>query len=193
MWCCNWQISNAFSAAGELGSGVIRVLGPADFRVQPWANGRGETVELARKDGPGGMVWRISVATVAENGPFSRFPGIWRSLTVIAGPGFRISGDGVDLAATPLVPVEFSGDAAVAASGVAGVSRDFNVMVAGGGPGAVAVHHGPGRLDGPGAVYALEPATVAGMAVPAGHLALADGSAAVAGGRWIGVRLRVPG
>lgn len=145
-------------------------------------------MELARKGGSGGFLWRISVATVAEDGPFSRFPGIWRSLTVIEGPGFRISGDGVDVRADLLKPVDFPGDAVVAASGVAGISRDFNVMVAGGGPGAVVVHHGPGRLAGPGAVYALDAVTVDGTAIPAGHLALAD-AAAVGGGRWIGVRL----
>lgn len=168
---------------------MIRVLGPSDFVVQPWANGRGETVELARKGGSGGLLWRISVATVAEDGPFSRFPGIWRSLTVIEGPGFRISGDGVDVRADLLKPVDFPGDAVVAASEVTGISRDFNVMVAGGGPGAVQVHHAPGRLDRPGAVYALDAVTVGGVAVPPGHLALTDASEGVQDGRWIGVRL----
>jgi environmental stress-induced protein Ves len=170
---------------------VIRVLGPSDFVIQPWANGRGETVELARKGDSGGFLWRISVATVAEDGPFSRFPGIWRSLTVIEGPGFRILGDGVDVRAEPLMPVDFPGDAAVAASEVAAISRDFNVMVAGGGPGAVTVHEGAGRLDVPGAVYALDPVTVGGTAVPVGHLALTDAPEGVQGGRWIGVRLPV--
>jgi hypothetical protein len=146
-------------------------------------------VELARKGGSGGFLWRISVATVAEDGPFSRFPGIWRSLTVIEGPGFRIVGEDVNLRADLLQPVDFSGDATVAARGVSGVSRDFNVMVAGGGPGAVAVHHGPGRLSGPGAVYALEAADVGGTAVVAGQLALSDAAVGVSAGLWIGVRL----
>jgi hypothetical protein len=168
---------------------MIRVLGPSDYVVQPWANGRGETLELARKWGDGGFLWRISVATVAGDGPFSRFPGIWRSLTVIDGPGFRIVGEGVDLQAALLRPVGFSGDAMVAACGVTGASRDFNVMVAGGWTGAVAVHRGADRLDGPGAVYALEAAEVGGAAVAAGHLALSDAAVGVSGALWIGVRL----
>lgn len=168
---------------------MIRVLGPSDYVTQPWANGRGETLELARREGAGGFLWRISIATVAEDGPFSRFPGIWRSLTVIEGPGFGISGDGLELRAEPLRPVDFPGDAAVAASGVTGLSRDFNVMVAGGGPGAVRVRRGPGRLAGPGAAHALAPLTVGGTAVPAGHLVLCPDGAAIDGNLWIAVRL----
>ena len=111
---------------------MIRHLRPADYKVQRWANGRGETVEIARADGPGGMLWRLSVAQVVEDGSFSLFPGVLRSLTVIEGPGFFLRGDGVDLRADPLVPVAFSGDVAIRAEGVTAPSRDFNVMVAAG-------------------------------------------------------------
>ena len=45
-------------------------LTQADYRIQPWANGRGQTVELARADDAQGMVWRLSVAAVVEDGPF---------------------------------------------------------------------------------------------------------------------------
>lgn len=109
---------------------MIRHLRPADYRVQRWANGRGETVEIARADGPEGLRWRLSVAQVVEDGAFSRFPGILRSLTVIDGPGFFLRGEGIDLRAGPLAPVAFSGDAAIRAEGVTAPSRDFNVMVA---------------------------------------------------------------
>ena len=76
---------------------MIRHLTPAGYRRQPWANGRGVTVELARADGPDGLIWRLSMATVAEDGPFSLFPGIERNLTVISGPGFHLRGDGIAL------------------------------------------------------------------------------------------------
>lgn len=109
---------------------MIRHLRPADYRVQRWANGRGETVEIARADGPEGMLWRLSVAQVVEDGAFSLFPGIHRSLTVIEGPGFQLRGEGLDLRADSLVPVAFSGDLAIRAEGVTAPSRDFNVMVA---------------------------------------------------------------
>ncbi len=93
-------------------------------RPMPWANGRGTTVEMLREEG-----LRLSVAVVAEDGPFSVFPGIDRVLTVISGPGFRLAG-AVRLHCLPLLPVAFPGDAAVRAEGVAAASEDFNVMVA---------------------------------------------------------------
>lgn len=115
---------------------MIRHLTLADYRAQPWANGRGETLELCRRDGRDGMLWRLSVASVAEDGEFSCFPGIERSLTVIDGPGFDLVGDGLRLRADPMVPVAFPGDLAVRAEGVSAPSRDFNLMVARGRVGA---------------------------------------------------------
>lgn len=109
----------------------MRRLTPADYTRQPWKNGKGETVELARADRDGGMMWRLSMATVAEDGPFSVFPGIERNLTVLEGPGFRLVGDGIDLPCLPLSPVAFPGDVPVQAIQTGGkVSFDFNVMTA---------------------------------------------------------------
>ena len=72
---------------------MIRHLGPPDFRVMPWANGRGHTTEMWREDRDGALLWRLSRAAVAEDGPFSLFAGVDRSLTVISGPGFDLVGD----------------------------------------------------------------------------------------------------
>lgn len=176
---------------------MFRHLTPADYRTQPWANGRGQTVELARQDGPEGMLWRLSVATVAENGPFSRFPGIRRNLTVIDGPGFRIRGDGIDLDAAPLSPVAFPGDATVSAEGVTGPSRDFNVMTSAALPPPV-VWLASGDIPGNGltAIYALEPARVGAAVVAPGGLILTDSATCVTEGRVLAVRigpLRAPG
>lgn len=109
----------------------MRRLTPADYTRQPWKNGKGETVELARMDRDGALLWRLSMATVAEDGPFSVFPGVERNLTVLDGPGFRLVGDGIDLPCLPLSPVAFPGDVAVQAIQTGGVvSTDFNVMTA---------------------------------------------------------------
>lgn len=105
-----------------------RVLGPEDFRQMPWANGKGITTELARQDRDGRMLWRLSRASVVENGPFSIFLGVERNLTVLTGPGFDLSGGGISLKARPFVPVAFPGDVPVAASAVSAASDDFNVM-----------------------------------------------------------------
>jgi hypothetical protein len=106
----------------------MRLLDPAGYRHMPWANGRGVTVEIARADDAGGMLWRLSMAQVVEDGAFSAFPGIDRSLTVIAGPGFALAGDDWSLRADPLVPVGFAGDVPVAAADVTGPAQDLNVM-----------------------------------------------------------------
>jgi environmental stress-induced protein Ves len=109
----------------------MRHLTQADYTRQPWKNGKGVTVELARAEAQGALVWRLSMATVAEDGPFSLFPGIERNLTVISGPGFRLVGDGLALDCPLLCPTAFPGDVALSAQGTArGASDDFNVMTA---------------------------------------------------------------
>jgi uncharacterized protein len=107
---------------------MIRHLTPADWRMMPWANGQGSTTELIRVDRDGALLWRLSIAQVVSDGPFSQLPGVRRNLTVLTGPGFRLTGPGIDLWAAPLVPVTFDGGLPVAASSVTGPSEDFNVM-----------------------------------------------------------------
>ena len=109
---------------------MIRHLTKADYRTMPWANGLGQTVEMIRVEGDQGLLWRLSMASVVEDGDFSIFPGIERNLTVLDGEGFRLLGDGIDLDAQPLMPVAFPGDVAIRASGVTGPCHDFNVMTA---------------------------------------------------------------
>ena len=103
-------------------------LNRSDYTEMPWANGFGTTVEILRKTAAdGGVLWRFSMATVAENGPFSQFPDIERNLTVIEGPGFDLVG-AASFRADPLQPVAFPGDIALAAHNVTGRAVDFNVM-----------------------------------------------------------------
>lgn len=113
---------------------MIRHLTPADYKTMPWANGKGVTVEMLRIELAGAVKWRLSRASVVENGDFSLFPGIERNLTVITGPGFDLVGPMGGLPARPLQPVAFPGDVAIRAEGVASPSDDFNVMTARGLP-----------------------------------------------------------
>ena len=107
---------------------MIRHLTPADYTAMPWANGRGTTIEMLRENYANGKIFfRLSMATVSENGPFSIFPGINRNLTVIDGPGFDLIGER-KLRADPFVPVEFPGDCRIVAANVTQPSQDFNVM-----------------------------------------------------------------
>ena len=167
-------------------------LRPADYTRQPWKNGKGLTTELWRLERDGQLLVRLSRASVVEDGPFSLFPGIERSLTVLTGPGFRLTGPGLNLRCDPLVPVAFPGDVAVAASETNGQpSDDFNVMTARRLPLPQVSVVQDGGLDGAGplALYALGPCRVDGEPVAPGELVLTDGPASLTGdGPVIAVR-----
>mgnify|MGYP003596653031 FL=1 len=168
-------------------------LTPADYIRQPWKNGKGMTTELLHlRDPAGATLFRLSRASVVEDGPFSLFPGIERNLTVLTGPGFRLTGPGLNLRCDPLVPVAFPGDVAVAASETNGQpSDDFNVMTARRLPLPQVSVVQDGGLDGAGplALYALGPCRVNGEPVAPGELVLTDGPASLTGdGPVIAVR-----
>jgi len=111
----------------------MRVLRAADRIATPWKNGGGVTREVAAWP-PGadldGFEWRISLAEIAADGPFSTFPGVDRVLTVIQGEGLLLTVDDRMLAldaASP--PLDFPGEARVAARLTDGPISDLNVMV----------------------------------------------------------------
>ena len=110
-----------------------RILGPHDRKVTAWRNGGGETAEIAVH--PAGATiddfgWRLSMARVASDGPFSPFPGVDRTLTVIEGGVLRLSlGDrpAVELRAGS-EPFAFPGDLATRATLPGAPVTDLNVM-----------------------------------------------------------------
>lgn len=170
---------------------MIQHLTPADYREMPWANGKGSTVEMLRAEENGGLKWRLSRASVVENGDFSIFPGVERNLTVITGPGFDLVGAGLHLPAKPLIPVAFAGDIPIRAENVTAPSDDFNVMTARGLPRPeVAVIAGQAQLRGGDllAVYALAASTLNGTRMGPGDLILTAEPLIVAG-QMITVRL----
>ena len=171
----------------------MRHLTTADYRTMLWANGRGTTVELLREDGPDGLLFRLSMASVIEDGPFSVFPGIERNLTVISGPGFRLDGPGLSLPCKPLVPVAFAGDLPLQAAGTGMIaSVDFNVMTARALPRPdVTVHHAPVTLSAGGTLYlfALDLGVINGLPVQRHDLVITKASARIDGaGQVIAVR-----
>lgn len=92
----------------------------------PWRNGAGTTRELASDvDGTGRARWRISVAALDRDAPFSAFPG-WERLFVALGP-VELVVDGARHTLTAGQQLRFSGEAAVRA--VVGVpTHALNVM-----------------------------------------------------------------
>jgi environmental stress-induced protein Ves len=168
-------------------------LTPADYTRQPWKNGRGTTTELWRLERDGQLLVRLSRAAVVEDGAFSLFPGIERNLTVLSGPGFRLTGAGIDLRCEPLVPVAFPGDVEVKASETNDQqSDDFNVMTARSlpKPRVIVAQNDSLPAGGTLALYALGPCLVNGTAVNREDLILSDGPARLQGD-WpvIAVRL----
>lgn len=100
----------------------------------PWKNGLGRTREIAvHPPGTGSddFLWRVSVAEVDSDAPFSRFPGIDRQIVLLDGGGFTMTldDDRVHALSTPLLPFAFPGEAAVAVTLIDGATRDFNLML----------------------------------------------------------------
>ena len=110
-----------------------KIIRLADCPVVPWKNGGGTTTEIALSPEGAGLDafdWRVSMAEVASDGPFSLFPGIDRTLTVLAGEGMelRIEGREPVMLGQGSDPVAFPGDVPTSAVLKKGPIRDLNVM-----------------------------------------------------------------
>ncbi|HBN29799.1 MAG: HutD family protein [Rhodobacterales bacterium] len=107
---------------------TMKILKPAEFQTAPWKNGGGITHEIAKAEDAQGLIWRLSIAEVASDGPFSAFVGLSRILTVIEGSGLVLDTPDGPLVAELLKPLAFSGDLPVTSRMVDGPIRDFNVI-----------------------------------------------------------------
>jgi environmental stress-induced protein Ves len=123
----------------------VRVLRFAEYPVVPWRNGRGITREIAASavavaradaDDAGPAVpsaspsWRISMATVDDEVPFSSFPGLRRMLGVVDGEGIELTVDGrmrVLRRGETFGP--FAGEAPASARPLDGPTLDLGLMI----------------------------------------------------------------
>ena len=107
-----------------------------DHRLVPWRNGLGTTREIAMDTDPtdpeGRMLWRISIASVDQDGPFSDFIGYQRIIMLLSGEGMRLDFGrfGSTVLDRPFVPACFDGGWTTTATLLGGPVRDLNVMVA---------------------------------------------------------------
>lgn len=111
----------------------MKLLRASDHKRMPWKNGGGETVEIAvSPDGVGlaDFDWRVSMATVATDGPFSVFPGIDRTLSIIEGEGMTlfIEGREPERLTQESDPLSFAADAPTSATLLDGTITDLNIM-----------------------------------------------------------------
>ena len=103
-----------------------------DVPVSPWKNGGGTTQSLVCWPSPSDWVFRMSVARIDSDGPFSEFKGVDRWFAVLSGEGVvlqfperRVEVGALDAA------VQFSGDLPCHCSLTKGPTIDFNLMVQG--------------------------------------------------------------
>jgi environmental stress-induced protein Ves len=110
----------------------MRVLRTGDLVAVPWKNGGGITREIAVHPPGAGFDhfhWRLSMATVASDGPFSLFPGVDRTLILLDGDGIELCPEGA--APTRLMPgdrLDFSADIPMGARLLGGPVTDLNIM-----------------------------------------------------------------
>lgn len=127
----------------------MRALRLADYRRMPWKNGGGETIEIAVSPQDAGLDnfdWRISMARVESDGPFSQFVGVERTLSVLEGQGIALSIEGMPSISLGKARAPFSFDASLKTDAKLkdGAIVDLNVMSRKG----VAGHHCNRVLEG---------------------------------------------
>jgi environmental stress-induced protein Ves len=150
------------------------VISPSDYRRMPWKNGGGRTTEIAAHPPGAGFDafdWRVSVADVTQSVPFSAFPGVDRTLVLLAGKGILLAGEGTPLDVhSAFEPVVFSGDQAIMCTLMDGPVRDFNLMVRRGrARGQVVVLRAGEEALPPATTYVCYAAKGASEALVAGH------------------------
>jgi environmental stress-induced protein Ves len=110
---------------------MTNILRHKDRRSNQWKNGGGTTVEVV--SAPKGaslsdFAWRVSIADVIHDGPFSEFEGVDRIIMVIEGAGLILKGNDVEQTLGPMRPFNFSGDLVTTARLIDGPTRDINIM-----------------------------------------------------------------
>lgn len=111
---------------------MLTILSPETFKTIPWKNGLGQTTELAINSGGNldNFNWRLSIASVVNDGDFSNFSGYQRNLVLIEGEGLILdhrNGD-IDELTNLLDIAHFDGGSKTHGSLVNGGIKDFNIM-----------------------------------------------------------------
>lgn len=76
---------------------MFTLIPQSRYRPMPWKSGRGTTAEILVSPGGASLAaldfdYRLSMAPICEDGPFSPFPGFSRILLPIKGAGFVLNG-----------------------------------------------------------------------------------------------------
>jgi environmental stress-induced protein Ves len=102
----------------------------AEVSANPWRNGGGVTRELLAWPDAQDWNWRLSVAEVASNGPFSRFDGVQRWFAVLGGAGVQLHlPEETHVLTVDSAPLCFDGAVPVDCQLLDGATQDFNLML----------------------------------------------------------------
>ncbi len=113
--------------APKQNSSLMEIIHAKDYSRIPWNNGAGFTADItiSRADEP---FWRLSLADMPTDAPFSLFPKLSRILTVVQGMGLELVSDNTTLDAPFETPVAFSGDMPVVGHLKNGPVQNYNLV-----------------------------------------------------------------
>lgn len=106
----------------------MRIIRRADLTEAAWRNGGGVTREIMVSQEGDALLWRLSMADLVAEGPFSDFSGFARVLTVIEGGPIWLEAPDRRLIAARGVPVSFDGGMAVRSVLPAGPASVINLI-----------------------------------------------------------------
>lgn len=100
-----------------------------------WKNDAGWTSEIIKLHGSderdtNDWAWRLSIAEIEADAPFSAFPGVERVLVLLSGNGLRLRFDDGEskVLRPPHDQLRFAGERAAFGELIDGPTRDFNLM-----------------------------------------------------------------
>src|SRR6478672_774900 len=113
-------------------SSVLRASGYTRMR---WKNGAGWTSEILKvhrddERDTNAWTWRLSIAEIDADAPFSAFPGVDRELVLLSGNGLRLRFDDGETRTLhpPHDRLRFAGERPAVGELLDGPTRDFNLM-----------------------------------------------------------------
>jgi environmental stress-induced protein Ves len=110
----------------------LRLLRDGTYDRKPWKNGGGITEDVwlfPEGESHDNFDIRLSLAEISQDGPFSSFPGIDRTITLVGGDPFVLSfANGDSHRLERLMPLSFDGELTPESRLDGEPSRDFNVM-----------------------------------------------------------------
>jgi len=114
----------------SLNLSTSRVIPANEYRRERWRNGAGWTRQIVAEPAVGEWRWRLSIAEIEQDAPFSQFPGVDRELVLLTGNGLRLRFD--DGETRELQPpherARFAGERTVHGELIDGPTQDLNLM-----------------------------------------------------------------